>query len=395
MFRRDCTLPFNLRCEADAVNRRTFLEALAACAALPLAGGLRAAGPLLLVGTYTEGKRREGVFAFRMDAETGALTPLGASDVGPDPSFLAVHPRLPVVYAVNEVERSGGEAGGALAAFALDRSTGALAPMGRRATGGGAPCYVSVVPGGRAAMVANYVGGNVAFFPVDDAGALGERARLDQHAGTGPRADRQEKAHAHSVVPDPSGRWALSADLGADRIYVYALGGGAAPAAPAVAARAGAGPRHLTFDRAGRFVYVVNELDLTAVVYRFDAATGGLAAVQSVPLVDAGDAPGSTAADVHLAPSGRFLYASVRGADVLAVFAVDAGTGLLTFVERVPTGGHTPRNFGLDPSGRFLYAANQRSGSVVGFRVDASTGRLTPSGVRVEVPAPVCVRFAE
>lgn len=377
------------------MDRRTFLEAALAAAAAPALGALPrpAAGPLLLVGTYTEGKRAEGVYAFRMDPGTGALAPLGASDVGRDPSFLALHPRRPVVYAVNEVEQYGGEAGGGVAAFAVDPATGALSPLGRgRPTGGGAPCYVSVDPAGDCLMVANYVGGNVAFFALGADGAPGERVRLDQHAGTGPRADRQEKAHAHSVVPDPSGHWAVSADLGADRLYVYALGD-RAPAAPAVATRPGTGPRHLAFDATGRFLYAVGELDLTATAYRFDPASGALTALQTVPLVEGAPGGERTAADVHLAPSGRFLYASVRGDDVLAVFAVDPASGALTFVERVPTGGHWPRNFGLDPSGRFLFAANQRSNTLVGFRVDQTTGRLTPNGVRVEVPAPVCVRF--
>lgn len=388
----------------DRMNRRTFLEASLAAAALPLVRPPRPAGrpgddgPLVLVGTYTRTTASAGVYRFRMDPRTGALDPLGTSDVGPDPSFLALHPTRPVLYAVNEVEQYEGASSGALAAFALDRSSGALTPLGRRATGGGAPCYASVDPSGRYAMAANYVGGNVALFPLGPDGAPGDAAAVDQHRGAGPRADRQEKAHAHSIVPDPSGRWALSADLGADRIYVYALGGPAGPlapaAVPAVAARAGAGPRHLAFDRAGRFVYAVNELDLTAVAYRFDPATGALAAVQTVPLVEGSGSREWTAADVHLAPSGRFLYASVRGEDVIVVFAVDQATGMLAPVQRVPTGGHGPRNFGLDPSGRFLLVANQRSNSLVGFRVDPRSGRLTPSGVRADVPAPVCVRFA-
>ena len=381
------------------MDRRAFLESMLATAAVPLVGRTAGApprpdaGPLLLVGTYTTKTGSAGVYRFRMHPGTGALAALGTSDVGPDPSFLAVHPRRPVVYAVNEVEQYEGEPGGAVGAFALDPVSGALAPLDRRATGGAAPCYVSVDPAARHAMVANYVGGNVAFFALTPDGALGERLRLDQHAGTGPRADRQEKPHAHSIVPDPSGRWALSADLGADRIYVYSVDGAAAPT-PSVAVRPGTGPRHMAFDRSGRFLYVVGELDLSLTTYRFDPATGALSPLRTDPLVEDPAAGGDrTGADVHLAPSGRFLYASVRGADVIAVFAVDAATGALTFVERVPTGGHWPRNFGLDPSGRFLLVANQRSSSLVGFRVDPATGRLTSSGVRVEVPAPVCVRF--
>lgn len=392
------------------MNRRTFLEQLlssaagatawlAAPAAARAVGPSQDVGPIVYVGTYTTDARREGVYRYRMDPRTGDWRALGAADVGPNPSFLALRPDGRVLYAVNEVERYEGAPSGAVGAFRVDPGSGDLTLIDRRASRGGAPCYVSVDRAGRFAMVANYAGGDVALFPLGVDGALGDAARVEQQRGTGPRADRQEKAHAHSIVPDPSGRFALSADLGADRIYVYALDGAAGPLAPAavpeVAVRSGAGPRHIAFGRSGRVVYVTDELAVAVDAFRFDPATGALAPLQTVSLAEgAGPSAGSTAADLHLAPSGRFLYASVRGDDTLVVFAVDQGTGRLTFVERVSSGGRWPRNFGLDPSGRFLYAANQRSDSVVGFRVDPATGRLTPSGVRVEVPAPVCVRFA-
>ncbi len=389
------------------MNRRAFFEELlvstagAAGAAAWVRAGARARRPaddglLVYVGTYTDDKRREGIFRYRVDPRTGAWRPAGATDAGPNPSFLALHPRGRVLYAVNEVEQYEGAASGAVSAFAVDPATGDLSLLGRRATGGGAPCYVSVDRAGRFALVANYVGGSVAAFPLGADGALGTTPQLLRHAGSGPRADRQEKPHAHSIVPDPSDRFALSADLGTDQILVYALGGGAAPLAPAssVSLRPGAGPRHLAFHPAGRFVYVTDELDSTVGVFRFDPHTGALAPVQTVPAVSEPGAGERFTADLHFAPSGRFLYASVRGEDVLAVFAVDQATGALTPVQRVSTGGHWPRNFGLDPSGRLLYVANQRSDSIVGFRVDPASGRLTPSGVRVELAAPVCVRFA-
>lgn len=389
------------------MNRRDFFSDLLAASAG--AAAWRAArsgipphsadpGHLVYVGTYTDKGRTEGIYRFRMDPRTGAWRAAGTTDAGPNPSFLALHPRGRVLYAVNEVEQYEGAASGAVSAFAIDPATGSLTLLGRHASRGGAPCYVSVDGAGRFALVANYVGGNVALFPLGADGSLGEAAQVVQHTGSGPRADRQEKPHAHSILPDPSNRFALSADLGTDQILVYALGGPAGaltPAAvPAIALRPGAGPRHLAFHPAGRFVYVTDELDLTIGVFRFDPQTGALAAVQTVPAVSGPSAGERTTADLHVAPSGRFLYASVRGDDSLVVFAIDQATGMLTPVQRVSTGGHWPRNFGLDPSGRFLYAANQRSDSIVGFRVDPASGRLTPSGMQVEVPAPVCVRFA-
>jgi 6-phosphogluconolactonase len=361
------------------VHRRTFLASSAAGAAgaaawlagcAPSARGRGADapataagdGPLVFVGTYTEQTTSRGVYGFRADARTGAWTPLGATDVGPNPSFLAVHPNGRVLYVVNETERFAGLPSGAVRAFAIDRATGALAPLGESvATGGGAPCYVSVDATGRLLMAANYVGGSVVAFPLAADGRPGPRTFLDQHSGRGPRADRQESAHAHCVLPDPSNRWAVSADLGLDRVTVHALDARAGTLAPAGAAavRAGAGPRHLAFHPAGRRLYVVGELDLTLTTFAFDPATGALTGAESAPLLATPPAAGSTAADLHLHPSGRALYVSVRGDDSLVRFALDPATGRPTPAERVSSGGRRPRNFGLDPSGRFLYAANQ------------------------------------
>jgi 6-phosphogluconolactonase len=387
------------------VRRRTFLASSAAGAAAWLAGcaprgRARAAAPddgrLVFVGTYTENTASRGVYRFRADARTGAWTPLGPVDVGPNPSFLAVHPGGRVLYVVNELSRFGGAASGSVRAFAVDRATGGLAPLGGPlATGGGSPCYVSVDAAGRLLMVANYEGGSVAAFPLAADGRPGARTYLDQHAGRGPRADRQEGPHAHCVIPDPSNRWAVSADLGLDRLTVHALDAAAGTLAPvgAAAAPPGAGPRHLAFHASGRTLYAVGELDLTLLAFPFDPATGALGTAEAVPLLAGPPAPGSTAADLHVHPSGAALYVSVRGEDALVRFALDPAAGRPARAERVGSGGRRPRNFALDPSGRFLYAANQGSDGVVAFRVGAGAGPLAPAGFGADVPAPVCIRF--
>ena len=358
--------------------------------------GPTAAGRLVYVGTYTDNGRTEGIFRYRVDPSTGEWHPLGATDAGPNPSFLAVHPRGNVLYAVNEVEQYEGATSGAVSAFTIAPGSGDLTRLGqRRASRGAAPAYISVDRTGSHALVANYSGGSVAVLPIAPDGSLGAVTQVLPHTGTGPRADRQQSPHAHSIVPDPSGRFALSADLGSDQLYIYALGaGGLTPAAvPAVAVRPGSGPRHIVFDRSGRFVYVTNELELTVGVFGFDAATGRLTPLQTASLVEASGGGERTAADLHVAPSGRFLYASVRGENTIVVFAIDQGTGGLAFVQRIATGGDWPRNFALDPEGGRLYVANQRSNTITAFRVNRETGRLTPRGSTVGVQAPVCIRF--
>jgi 6-phosphogluconolactonase len=370
-------------------------RSLAACAhASPRAE--RGEGPLLLVGTYTEQGGRDGVHLLRLDPVTGALRPAGTAAAGPNPSFLALHPGRRVVYAVNEVTEWEGRPSGAVSALAIG-DDGTLAPLGRRASGGGAPCYVSVDRTGRFALVANYVGGSVAVLPIGADGGLGEATAVVRHEGAGPHPERQRGPHAHCIVPDPSNRWALAADLGIDRILVYRFddrAGTLLPAAVPFAALApGAGPRHLAFHPSGRLLYVVNELDLTLGAFGWDADAGALTPLATLPLLERRPSREATAADLHVAPSGRFLYASVRGDDGIVVFSLGAADGRPARVQRVASGGHWPRNFALDPSGRFLLAANQRSHTVVGFHVHPESGALTPTGHRADVPSPVCVRF--
>jgi 6-phosphogluconolactonase len=353
---------------------------------------------LVLVGTYTAQGATQGIYFFRQDRETGELRPAGSAAVGANPSFLAIHPSRRFVYAVNEISSSDGRPTGGVAALALDAAAPALTVLGRRASGGAGPAYVSVDRTGRWALVANYGAGTAAALPIAADGALGDATAVVRHEGRGPRADRQEGPHAHCILADPSNRYVLVTDLGIDRVMVYRLDDRAGTLTPAptpfAAVRPGAGPRHLAFHPTLPVLYVINELDLTVGAYRWDAQAGTLAELATVPAVS-GVSPGgsTTGADVHLSPSGRFLYATVRGPNLLGVLAVDERAGTLTPVQQLPTGGDWPRNFGLDPRGRFLYAANQRSNDIVAFRVDEGTGRLTPTGHRVQLPSPVCVRF--
>ena len=386
---------------ASPISRRTFVAAAVPGVAAACASLRRAPAPmddLVLVGTYTARDATQGVYFYRMDPESGDLRPAGSAAVGANPSFLAIHPTRRWVYAVNEISSTDGRPTGGVAALALDAAAPALAVLGRRASGGAGPAYVSVDRSGRYALVANYGAGTAAALPIGADGNIGEATAVVRHAGSGPRADRQGAPHAHCILADPSNRFVLVTDLGIDRIMVYRFDDRAGTLTPAptpfAATRPGAGPRHLAFHPSRPIVYVINELDMTLGAYRWDAQAGTLGEIATVPALAAPLAPGeNTGADIHLSPSGRHLYATIRGANLLVVFAVDERAGTLTPVQEIPTGGNWPRNFGLDPSGRFLYAANQRSNDIVAFRVDAASGRLTPTGHRVQLPSPVCVRF--
>ena len=339
---------------------------------------------LLYVGTYTE-----SVYLVRLDRRSGELLRVGSASVGASPSFLSIHPNKRVLYAVNELDN------GAVSAFAIDRATGGLTRLNEQPSGGGAPCYVSVDRTGRAALVANYGGGNVALLPLEPNGALAP-AHVVQHAGKGPTPSRQEAPHAHCILPDHTNRFALAADLGADRVFVYRLDldGSALRHAGEAVMRPGAGPRHLAFHPTLPLVFVANELDSTVATLRFDSGSGTLSPQGAVSTVPADWTGTNYPADIHVAANGRTLYVSNRGHNSIAVFSVADSTGALALEQVISTEGDWPRNFTLAPTERWLLVANQRSNSVIVFGRDPHSGRLTLTHQRIELPSPVCLRFA-
>ena len=297
-----------------------------------------------------------------------------------------------MLYAVNELEPTG-----LVSAFAIKSGTAGLTRLNDQPSGGGAPCYVSVERSGRALLVANYAGGSVALLPIEPNGALAP-AHVVQHTGKGPNAERQEAPHAHCILPDPSNRFALAADLGADRVFVYRLdldGKSLRHIEEGDAVmRPGAGPRHIAFHSSVPLVFVANEFDSTVATLRFDSTRGALSPQGTLSTLPAGWTGTNYPADIHVAPTGRTLYVSNRGHNSIAVFSVAESTGALALDQVVSTEGDWPRNFSLDPSGRWLLVANQRSDSVVVFGRDPDNGRLTPTHQRIAIPSPVCLRFA-
>ena len=379
-------------------TRRDFLSTTA-LGAMGLAGERRTVSVderFAYVGTYTTDGRSQGIYRLWLNAETGALRLDGVAAKSANPSYLALHPNGRVLYAVNELSEFRGEPSGAVSAYAIARATGALTLLNQQPSHGKAPCYVSVDRTGRVVLVANYGGGSITTIPVRRDGGLATAKNVVRHEGKSVDPVRQAAPHAHCVLPDPTNRYVLAVDLGIDAMLTYRLDdrtGAISVVTPGVAAKPGAGPRHLTFHPNGRFAYVVNELDSTLSVFTYDGERGALTEVQVAPASPGGTVPDNHPADIHVAASGRHLYVSNRGDDTVAVFVIDPASGQVTPVQQIASGGRSPRNFALDPTGRFLLAANQRSDSIVSFRVDAESGRLTPTGSVVELAAPVCVKF--
>ncbi|MCC2277948.1 lactonase family protein [Streptomyces sp. ET3-23] len=351
-------------------------------------GGQR--GRWAYIGSFTEAGGH-GITVAEVDPDTGALTPVHATDAVANPSFLALSPGRDVLYTVSETDD------GAVAAFSLadparPRLLGAAVPVG-----GAGPTHLAVA--GARLFTANYGSGSVSALSLRPDGSPAAPAGVLPHHGSGPVAERQEGAHAHAVVPDPSGAWLLAADLGTDAVYVYALDPATGAPAPhrETALRPGSGPRQLAFHPRGHRAYVVGELDSTVTVCRWDAATGEFAA-DSPEVRTAAASPGGGSTPNHpstavVSEDGRFLWVANRGHDSITVFALGPDGGTPALRGTVGCGGHWPRHLAAHPGGRLLYAANERSGDVGWFAVDPDTGIPAQAGAAA-VPAASCVVFA-
>ena len=384
---------------------RTSLRSVALLLALFLLTLLAAAAPakqqgkyLFYVGTYTEeGSKSNGIYAYRYDAATAEIRPLGLAAETANPSFVAVHPNGHFLYAVNEVGNYKGPNSGGVSAFSIDRATGKLTFLNEVPSRGADPCYIIVDQTGKYVLVANYTGGSVAVFPVLADGKLGEASGFVQHTGRGTNPERQEGPHAHSIDLSPDNRFAMVDDLGLDELLVYKFDGAKGSLTPNdppfAKVDAGAGPRHFVLRPDGKFAYVIAEMGHTVTVFSNDAASGRLQPLQTVTTLPKDFTGRNDDAEIRVHPSGKFLYASNRGDNSIVIYAIDKSKGTLTQVGGIHTGGKEPRSFEIDPTGALLFAANQKSDNIVVFRIDPKTGSLTPTGKVLEVGSPVCVKF--
>jgi 6-phosphogluconolactonase len=396
---------------AHRVGRLAFAMAFAAMITAAAGAATAADAPpvgdrLVWFGTYTNAAAgrpaSEGIYVSRFDPATGRLTPPVLAGQAKNPSFVALHPTLPVLYAVSEVADADGRPMGAVIAFAIDEATGTLTRKNHQPSGGKGPCHVSVDRGGRAVLAANYGGGSVICLGLEPDGSLrpvaaGSPGGFIQHEGKGVHPQRQEGPHGHSIYPTADGRFAVACDLGLDKVFVHSLDAGRAVIAPHRfgGTPAGAGPRHFAFHPGGRHGYSVNELGLSVTAFRFDPEAGTLSPFQTLSTLpaDVGDTKGFSTAEIVAHPGGRYVYASNRGHDSIAMYSADPASGQLEFLGTEPIRGHTPRNFAIDPTGKFLLAAGQHSDTVTVFAIDGETGRLSFTGESLAVPSPVCIRF--
>ena len=365
-----------------------------------MASVAQAGGPACWVyfGTQATDAARRGLYVASLDQETGALSiALRASDK-PNQVFVAFSPDKTHLYSLAEVP-GGGRPHEAIEAYRVDRTTGFLSSIGERVVEGSEACHISVDPSGRCVLTANYGGPYVEVFPILPDSTVGARTCVVQHSGSGPDRSRQESAHPHSINVDPSGRFAIVADLGLDRVFVYRLDAQTAtlsPNDPPFARVApGSGPRHFAFHPDGKHAFVINEMAATITAFTWDGEKGVLSPYQTIPIIRT-DYHGSTntAAEVVVSRDGRFVYGSNCGENSLVVLKFDASTGMLSFVQRMSDGVQVPRNYAIDPSGKWLVCANLTANTATVYRIDADTGRLGLTET-IAVPEPLCVRFLQ
>lgn len=341
--------------------------------------------PLLIVSSLTDA---DGISVFKIADGDGRLELLKQTPGISNPFFIAIHPNGQVLYSITD---PGGEQ--LVSALTFDRDSGALELINQQPTQGGYPCYVEVDPTGRAAVVANYNGGSVISYPLAASGALGEAGSFFQHEGSSINEDRQQEPHAHCFKVAADGRFAFAADLGTDKVMIYALDAAAGTLTPGeqpfVRVAPGSGPRHFTIAPNNRHAYVINELGNTITAFRYDAERGLLLEQGMAPTVPPEFDGVSHTADLCLTPDGRFLYGSNRGHDSVAMFTVDAESGALTPNGIQPSGGPSPQNLTMAADGRLLFVANSHSNKISAFHIDASTGKLSLAS-ETDVPSPAC-----
>lgn len=344
----------------------------------------------LIVGTYTKSCESKGIYVYEFDSKTADFNFKSSTENIINPSYLTVSNDNKFVYSVSENDKKS-----SVSAFGFNSKSGKLDFINYQNPNGLNPCYI--INDGKNVITANYSSGNISVLGKNDDGSIGEVKQVVQHTGKSINAKRQEAPHAHMVYFSPDKKYVLANDLGTDKVYLYQNNSNSASEVltlkSSMDVKPGSGPRHLIFSKNGKYVYVLQELDGT--ITSFSYADGILKKVSETTVV-ASDFKGDIgAADIHISPDGKFLYATNRGtANDISAFKI-LKNGKLEFVQRTSTLGKGPRNFNIDPTGNFLLVGHQYTNTIVIFKRDKKSGMLTDTGKKIELCSPVCLVFTK
>ncbi len=338
-----------------------------------------------------------GIYICTFDSSDGRMEILSRDRTIPACQYLALSPDKNYLYAtwLNGEGKPGNTS--SVNAFSVNAETGGLTFINNANTLNNSPCYIKVDATGKNILGVNYNSaddqGSVYVFKRNDNGSIGEMTSFIKHEGSSVNAIRQQNSHPHMIFTDPTNQVVLVPDLGTDHVWLYNLkheSGEIIPHhPPRLPIHAGGGPRHLTFHPGGQYLYVINELDSTITVFHW--GTNRYTEIETVPTIPADFDGESYCADIHITPSGDYLYGSNRGHESLVIYRIDQSTGKLMLVGNKSTQGSWPRGFTLDPSGEYAIVANQRTHEVVSFRIDRATGDLTATGHQIIVPGPIAI----
>jgi 6-phosphogluconolactonase len=346
------------------------------------------------VGSRTTRERNahgDGITVYEVNSKTGALEFVQLVKDLVNPSFLALNSEGTRLYTVHGDMSD-------ISAFSVDAESGKLSFINRQSTQGKNPVHLAIDPSGRFIVVSNHIGSSLAVLPIAADGSLLELTQLVHLEGPiGSHRIEQKQSKPHFNPFDPTGEFVIVPDKGLDRVFTFRFRDGQlSPADPAfVVARETSGPRHIAFHPNSPYAYCVNELDSTVTTYRYESSNGALTPQQIVSSLPETYTGNSRASEIEVDRNGRFLYASNRGFDSIAVFSIDQDNGHLKFIAAEPTLGRTPRFMTTTPDGRFMYALNEESDSIVAFSVDHTNGRLAPTGFSAESGSPVCMVFSQ
>lgn len=331
-----------------------------------------------------------GIYSFELEEESGSLQEIDKFPL-PAVAYLTIHPEGSYLYSVNRVE------GGQVTSFHIDEFSKELTELNRQPSCGEGPAYISVDTDGRYAFVANYTSGTIAMLPIEVDGRLGEPSDIVEHNGSSVHPDRQTEPHPHSIRPGPNDQFVFVTDLGTDTVEIYEVdyeNGKFQLASPSpTKLHDGAGPRHLDFHPNEEFAYVINELDSTITVFDYDFETGVLDEIETARTIPKAFDEDNYSADIHVHPSGQWLYGSNRGHNSIYIASIDDQTGHLDVIDYEPSLGEWPWNFAIDPTGGYILVENRDSESIVIFEIDETTGEIAPTGYEQNLPQPVCMQF--
>lgn len=351
---------------------------------------------LVFFGTHSAGPQK-GISVAHFNSETGVLTKPELVVEAPAPAYFILHPDGKHLYVCNSNDFAKGYTGQTISAYRIDPKNGNLTLLNQQSSGGADPSFNWMDASQRFVLVANYKGGSVTVIALNPDGSLGKITANIKHVGKSVDTVRQTQPYAHSVKLDPTNRFALVADLGLDKLFVYRFnqetGALTQNDPPFVRVSPGSGPRHIAFHPNGKFVYLINEMACTIMSFAWESATGTLTELQTSSTLPSNYQGTNACAEIEVHPNGKFLYASNRGHESLAVFAINDTTGKILLLEHIPTQGHSPRNFTFDPTNKWIVVTNHNSDNVMVFKVDEKSGHLTPNGNPVPIVYPFCIRF--